>query len=404
MKYNVLKLLIALFFLTLQIPTSIAASFDCTKAGTQVEKLICSTAVLGELDVALSTNYKNIRASNIGDSAGADLLQTQREWMRQRNTCSSADCIERIYRKRLDEICSYPVLSGIHPPCKYSAEIGNKPTANWTASEKRGDFYYVMSAGNINLVLYCPTKMGSQNERTTVLLVANDELIEPFKIQVDKSIYEGPFSTDNRMEDASLIYFIEMIRNSDFKISFGHKNYVISKSNAADVIPAFDPLKFHCNLFHNTNDVGAELNQLLQGFERSKPVSSSADVRDSLVKGVEYAYYDDGSCRAGSNKVCVTSNDFLQLCGQDKIQLSNYAVRTLGLYNSDFRILSQNSVRWKLNFDLNASTPCALYVTASGILRGNSRQITILAIPNGFKLNDDGNLFISTLRFMYELN
>lgn len=130
MKRSVFNLVSALFFLALQIPTSIAASFDCTKAGTQVEKLICSTAVLGELDVALSTNYKNIRASNIGDSAGADLLQTQREWMRQRNTCSSADCIERIYRKRLDEICSYPVLSGIHPPCKYSAEIGNKPTAN----------------------------------------------------------------------------------------------------------------------------------------------------------------------------------------------------------------------------------------------------------------------------------
>ena len=76
MKRNIINLLLALFFLTLQMPTSSAASFDCTKAGTQVEKLICSTPILGELDVALSQNYRNMRASNIGDGARADLLQT----------------------------------------------------------------------------------------------------------------------------------------------------------------------------------------------------------------------------------------------------------------------------------------------------------------------------------------
>lgn len=130
MKRNVLNLLIALFFLTLQMPTTIAASFDCTKAGTQVERLICSTPILSELDVALAQNYRNMRASNIGDGASTHIVQTQREWMRQRNTCSSADCIERIYRKRLDEICSYPVLTGMHPPCKYSDDIGRQSTAN----------------------------------------------------------------------------------------------------------------------------------------------------------------------------------------------------------------------------------------------------------------------------------
>lgn len=111
-------------------PLAVAASFDCAKAGTQVEKLICTTPILGELDIALSTNYKNIRASNIGDGARADLLATQREWMKQRNTCSNAACIERIYRSRLDAICSYPVLTGMHPPCKYSDDIGAQSTAS----------------------------------------------------------------------------------------------------------------------------------------------------------------------------------------------------------------------------------------------------------------------------------
>lgn len=114
------------FLLALQIPTALAASFDCTKASTQVEKLICTTPILGQLDIALSENYRNIRASNIGDGARATLQTEQRDWMKQRNTCSTVACIERIYRSRLDEICSVPVLSGFHPPCKYSEDIGRQ--------------------------------------------------------------------------------------------------------------------------------------------------------------------------------------------------------------------------------------------------------------------------------------
>jgi len=123
MKRNVLNLLLALFFLALQVPTSSAASFDCAKAGTQVEKLICSTPILGRFDVALSQNFKNIHAADIGALARADLVQTQREWIRQRNTCSNADCIEQMYRKRLDVVCIYRVWSGIHPLCKSSFQI-----------------------------------------------------------------------------------------------------------------------------------------------------------------------------------------------------------------------------------------------------------------------------------------
>jgi uncharacterized protein len=130
MKFIFRTLQLFFFFLTFQIPTAIAASFDCTKASTQVEKLICSTSILGQLDIALSQNYRNIRASNIGDGARAALQTEQRDWMKQRNTCTTVVCIERIYRSRLDEICSVPVLSGVHPPCKYSEDIGSQPSAS----------------------------------------------------------------------------------------------------------------------------------------------------------------------------------------------------------------------------------------------------------------------------------
>jgi uncharacterized protein len=44
-----------------------AASFDCNKAATYAEKAICHDAMIGKLDEALSTNYRNMMAGNLGD-------------------------------------------------------------------------------------------------------------------------------------------------------------------------------------------------------------------------------------------------------------------------------------------------------------------------------------------------
>ena len=56
-----------------------APSFDCAKASTFSEKSICSDPLLGNLDGALSENYKYMLASDIGDGARADLKETQKE-------------------------------------------------------------------------------------------------------------------------------------------------------------------------------------------------------------------------------------------------------------------------------------------------------------------------------------
>lgn len=269
MKRNVLNLLLALFFLTLQIPTSIAASFDCTKAGTQVERLICSTPILGELDVALSTNYKNIRASNIGDGARADLLQTQREWMQQRNTCSNAACVERIYRKRLDEICSYPVLTGMHPPCKYSADIGKQPTANnqpnersdlrndpvWISGFGQGNLEYFIDIEKIRFYIGCPTKNGSSSMSSSVSLTDNGREVKTFTIQLGPHLLNGPFSADSRVGDANFIFLLENLRKYDLLLSFNNKKIKIFRSNAAEIIPSYDSKSFDCNLSSNVENI-----------------------------------------------------------------------------------------------------------------------------------------------------
>jgi uncharacterized protein YecT (DUF1311 family) len=114
---------------TTQAPTravkagSIKPSFDCAKASTPIENMICGDQKLAELDVALSENYKNINNSDIGDGARSELRQTQRSWSVERNSCKDSACMAATYRKRLDKICDYPVLTGAHPPCIRSEEI-----------------------------------------------------------------------------------------------------------------------------------------------------------------------------------------------------------------------------------------------------------------------------------------
>ena len=100
-----------------------AASFDCKKASTSVEKMICSDAALGRLDEALGENYKMMMATNIGEGARADLKSTQRQWVAQRNKCADAACVLAAYKKRVDEVCDYPAISGMHPTCKEADDI-----------------------------------------------------------------------------------------------------------------------------------------------------------------------------------------------------------------------------------------------------------------------------------------
>jgi len=114
---------------TAEAPSAVAAqvsfepSFDCAKASTPSERAICSEPLLGKLDGALAENYKYMLASDIGDGAKGDLRTTQRAWFVERNKCSDSQCLERTYRARLEAVCEYPVLSGVHPTCTTSAEI-----------------------------------------------------------------------------------------------------------------------------------------------------------------------------------------------------------------------------------------------------------------------------------------
>lgn len=118
---------------TVTMPTSIqiqlsqqtkwVPSFDCAKASNFAEKAICTDSLLGKLDGKLSENYKNMRASDIGDGVRNTLKGTQKRWLTERNKCTNNQCLAEVYRKRIDEICDYRVISGVNPICTSTDDI-----------------------------------------------------------------------------------------------------------------------------------------------------------------------------------------------------------------------------------------------------------------------------------------
>jgi uncharacterized protein len=80
-----------------------AQSFDCKKAGTPVEKMICADAGLRELDEYLGRYYAAGREELAG--AASCLRTDQVQWLKgTRDACSSAACLKTAYLNRLGEL------------------------------------------------------------------------------------------------------------------------------------------------------------------------------------------------------------------------------------------------------------------------------------------------------------
>lgn len=78
-----------------------AASFDCAKAGTRVEKLICKDKALSLQDDAMHTAYMDA-LSHVADPVGLKI--EQRQWLEARSACKGAQCLAQVYRDRLAKL------------------------------------------------------------------------------------------------------------------------------------------------------------------------------------------------------------------------------------------------------------------------------------------------------------
>ena len=83
----------------------VSPSFDCAKAGSEAEKLVCADNALAALDARLAEVYA---AELAKPGASKDLAAMQRGWVKGRDDCWKADdnrvCVEESYRTRIAEL------------------------------------------------------------------------------------------------------------------------------------------------------------------------------------------------------------------------------------------------------------------------------------------------------------
>jgi len=77
-------------------------SFDCDKAASRQETMICGDATLSRLDRELALAYKNVKDESRGNS---DFTAQQRRWITKvRNGCKDTECLVDAYGHRLREL------------------------------------------------------------------------------------------------------------------------------------------------------------------------------------------------------------------------------------------------------------------------------------------------------------
>ncbi|UEP19324.1 LprI domain-containing protein [Klebsiella phage vB_KpnM-VAC36] len=91
-----MKIILTVVALTIASFSAQAASFDCSKASSKVEKLICSDALVSELDSSLNKVYSAIEEKPVED---------QRAWIKNvRNKQTSVEGLAYVYASRIEEL------------------------------------------------------------------------------------------------------------------------------------------------------------------------------------------------------------------------------------------------------------------------------------------------------------
>jgi uncharacterized protein YecT (DUF1311 family) len=121
-----------------------AASFDCAKARTNVEKLVCASTELGALDERLAATFKAIGPEPEGDPGWghwAPRVDDQRRWLSDvRNACRDAACLRAAYIARIG------VLQHWHAPAKADAGVAGQYRVDKTIALLGGEEAEIVEA------------------------------------------------------------------------------------------------------------------------------------------------------------------------------------------------------------------------------------------------------------------
>lgn len=86
--------------------STIQPSFDCAKASTNAEKLVCSDDELARLDNELANAYKNARNS-LDNASKKQLTNEQKSWLKTYNQCDDKPCVLHNLQIRIKTLQGY---------------------------------------------------------------------------------------------------------------------------------------------------------------------------------------------------------------------------------------------------------------------------------------------------------
>ena len=91
--------IVGLYIFSSLITTVSAASFNCDRAHTDVEHMICDTPSLSDSDSRMADLYASAKVD------GRTTVVDQRNWLKYtRNKCTNIDCLEYVYKTRIEAL------------------------------------------------------------------------------------------------------------------------------------------------------------------------------------------------------------------------------------------------------------------------------------------------------------
>jgi uncharacterized protein YecT (DUF1311 family) len=134
------------FLLSTLIPaTGYPASFDCKKAKSEVEKMICTDPEISKLDDQLTALYMSALASASNEDDRGGIKRKQRNWLRSRDTCRDRNCVQARYEQ---QIRSVTVKVGNAPTAR-EEDRRRDPYAEFYSLARRASYRLVYSAAHI---------------------------------------------------------------------------------------------------------------------------------------------------------------------------------------------------------------------------------------------------------------
>lgn len=114
---NNMKCALYLFgWLVMSLPAQ-AASFDCGKAVSKIEKFICGDDELSKLDETLSKTYRQALKRSGDDKQ--QVIKEQRFWLKITHmSCKDAACLKELYAKRIHELTEYSYVPSHFGACE----------------------------------------------------------------------------------------------------------------------------------------------------------------------------------------------------------------------------------------------------------------------------------------------